>query len=213
MLIFLHLRCVLAAMLAVGTLGFSAAQLHASGFEHQSREVALVFQAGEGLSPSVLAELKAETNRILKRARVSLKFTTRQEAAMNAYNDLLFFRVKGQCEMDAADQILDERGPLAWSFTEDGRVMPFGEVECTRVKQSIRTVMHGGDFARANKLLGRALGRVVAHEIFHMLTGTKHHSDEGVFREALSARQLIAERLDFTDDDYKALQSSPDFTR
>jgi hypothetical protein len=55
--------------------------------------------------------------------------------------------------------------------------------------------MFGGDYARADLLVGRALGRVVAHELVHMLTKSGQHAREGVQKAALSGRQLIAASL------------------
>ena len=43
--------------------------------------------------------------------------------------------------------------------------------------------------------MGRALGRVVAHELVHMLTRSDDHAREGVQKAALSGRQLIAASL------------------
>jgi hypothetical protein len=55
-------------------------------------------------------------------------------------------------------------------------------------------------------LLGRALGRVVAHELVHMLTKSKQHGRDGVEKAALSARQLIAESLPLSIFDIDRLQ-------
>jgi hypothetical protein len=44
-------------------------------------------------------------------------------------------------------------------------------------------------------LVGRALGRVVAHELVHMLTKSGQHAHEGVQKAALSGRQLISASL------------------
>lgn len=48
--------------------------------------------------------------------------------------------------------------------------------------------------------LRRALARVLAHEIFHIISNEREHGAGGVFQAALSGRDLIAERLDFHPD-------------
>jgi hypothetical protein len=55
--------------------------------------------------------------------------------------------------------------------------------------------MFGGDYARADQLFGRALGRVLAHEVVHMLTRSGSHSREGVTQRSLTGNQLIAPEL------------------
>ena len=39
------------------------------------------------------------------------------------------------------------------------------------------------------------MGRVVAHELFHMLTKSGQHGSQGVEKAALSGKQLIASYL------------------
>jgi len=67
--------------------------------------------------------------------------------------------------------------------------------------------MFGSDFARADLLVGRALGRVVVHEIVHMLTKSADHGRDGVFRESLSGRQLISTTLPLSAMDVDRLIS------
>jgi hypothetical protein len=110
--------------------------------------------------------------------------------------------------MDSFPALLDERGPLAFTFTTDGRILPFGEVKCDRLRDSIKTAMSGADYKQGNQLLGRAMGRVLAHELYHMLAQSKGHAKGGVARESLSARQLIAEQLDFSDHDCAFIRSN-----
>ena len=56
---------------------------------------------------------------------------------------------------------------------------------------------------QADKYLGRALGRVLAHELYHILGKTHQHNQDGsVAKEAISAKQLISdERLGFDLND------------
>ncbi len=44
-----------------------------------------------------------------------------------------------------------------------------------------------------DRLLGRALGRVVAHEMGHLLLGTTSHAIDGLMKPSFSARDLLLE--------------------
>lgn len=55
------------------------------------------------------------------------------------------------------------------------------------------------------RLFGRALARVMAHEIVHMVGKCAGHSHAGVFRHALSGRQLIADKLELGPEDIARL--------
>jgi hypothetical protein len=92
------------------------------------------------------------------------------------------------------------------TWTTDGRVLPFGEVDCQKVIKSARSAMWGGDLARSDTFYGRALGRVVAHELVHMLTKTGDHAKNGVQREALSPRDLTGASLVLSHNDLDRLK-------
>lgn len=155
--------------------------------------------------------MEAESRRIAKQAGLRVRFVERSAAASQEFTDLVMFRMKGRCEMDAMPALLDERGPFAWAFTADGNVLPFGEVKCDRVRESIKTVFRPSDYRKADELFGRALGRVVAHELYHMLANTTKHSKTGVAKHAFSAQQLVAETLDFGAHERATLAGKRDF--
>jgi len=156
-------------------------------------------------APAIKA-MQSEVEQILKSSGVSLEWRSRDEAADATFNDLVVMTFKGSCVFNPMPIVYDELGPYAITRTTGGEVQPFGEVDCDHVVSSLHSAMTGGDFAKADQLLGRALGRVVAHELVHMLTKSKQHGREGVEKAALSARQLIAESLPLSTFDVDRLQ-------
>jgi hypothetical protein len=83
-------------------------------------------------------------------------------------------RFKGKCVLDPVPYLYDERGPMTFTYSTGGVVQPSSEVACDKVITAVRSAMFGGDYAKADVLLGRALGRVLAHEVVHMLSGAAH---------------------------------------
>ena len=150
--------------------------------------------------------MEREVAQILKGTGVTVDWRPRAEAGDATFNDLVVMTFKGSCVFSAVPLPYDELGPYAITRTTGGEVQPFGEVDCDHVVSSLHTAMSGDDYARADLLLGRALGRVVAHELVHMLTKSKQHGREGVERAALSARQLIADSLPLSAFDVDRLQ-------
>lgn len=158
-------------------------------------------------SDATVEEMKAELSKIMGEAGMTFDYKLRSELnESDTPSDIIVVRFTGSCAMSPAPVLFDERGPYAITHTSDGEVLPFSEVACDRVKVSIRSAMWGGDFSHADRLLGRALGRVLAHEIYHMVARTGDHGAKGVARRALSPRELIAERLVFDDHDLRKLQ-------
>ena len=171
----------------------------------------IVFDFNGPHSAQSVEAMKRETQGILKDAGVHLDWKSRDEAVNSSFAELVVVRFKGACELPPPPLYdeLGEIGPLASTFETDGRVQPFSEVSCDRVGAFVRSGLHGNDFKRADQLIGKALGRVVAHELVHMLTGIKQHSHEGVFEPGLTVQQLVAGELPLSPGDLQRLRTRP----
>ena len=157
-------------------------------------------------SSTSLKEMQRESGHILNSSGVRLDWRMLGEATFGSYRDLVVMTFKGTCEYEPAAPTYDELGPLAMTRTTNGEVQPFGEVDCDRVVSSARTAMSGLDYSRADLLIGRAMGRVVAHELVHMLTKSGEHGTEGVAKPSLSGKQLIAASLPLSAFDIDRLK-------
>jgi hypothetical protein len=142
-----------------------------------------------------IAEMKREFTGIMKDSALTFDFKSREDAADFSFSNLIVARFKGTCVLKPVPYLIDERGPLAFTYSSDGNVQPFTEVKCDQVTRAVRSAMSGRDFAHADLLLGRALGRVLAHEVVHILTRSGAHGHDGVAKTALSGTQLIAPEL------------------
>src|SRR4051812_35558576 len=139
-----------------------------------------------------LDEMKREAEAVMKPSGVVLDWRTRAEVGTSSFDNLVVVRFKGKCVLEPAGYLYDERGPLAFTHSTAGEVQPYSEVECDKVAAAVRSAMSGEDFSRGALLLGRALGRVVAHEMMHMLAKSGAHAETGVGRPALSGKRLIS---------------------
>jgi hypothetical protein len=174
---------------------------------HTTRPVTIVLDFRGPYSHRSLQEMKQEVQGLVKDAGVRLEWKTRNDAIGDDNGDLIVVRFNGKCIMEPVGYLYDERGVLAYTHTVYGNVLPFSEVSCNQVTASLRSAMFGGDYAEADRLLGRALGRVVTHELVHVLANTREHAHEGVYKEALSGKQLIKGSLTLSESDVKRIQS------
>jgi hypothetical protein len=158
-------------------------------------------------SEQSIAEMKREFTGIMKDAAVHFDFRWRNEASEEALSDLVLVRFTGKCVLGPVGYLYDERGPMAFTYSTDGVVQPFSEVACDKVTSAVRSAMSGGDFANADILLGRALGRVLAHEVVHILSKSGVHGRTGVAKTALSGSQLIAPELRLGAADLERIHS------
>lgn len=195
-----------ASVVAVLTASLGCA-LTASAWNTPASSVTVVLDFKGARSPYSIREMQRESGQILKATGVSLEWKLRGEASTQSFSDLVVMTFRGSCTADGpAAPSYDELGPFAITRTVNGEVQPFGEVDCDRVVNSAKSAMLGEDYVRADALIGRALGRVVAHELVHMLTKSGAHSHEGVQKPALSGRQLISASLPLSAFDVDRLR-------
>lgn len=169
-------------------------------------EVTVILDFKGPHSSEATREMQTEAASILKEAGVSLSWRPLAGAYNHTYNDLVVLSFAGSCEIAPNAPMHDEPGPYAFTWIVDGKVLPFGEVDCARIVSSVRDAMSGERFDWGDYLLGRALGRVVAHELVHMLTQSVHHGGHGVTEASLSGRQLIGGPLRLEKDDILRIQ-------
>ena len=151
--------------------------------------------------------MQKEATTMLGTTGVKLNFKLKSEAAGETFDDVVLMSFKGRCGMDSMPVVLDERGPLAFARTMNGEIQPFGVVQCNRVQNTLKKAMWGRDYKQGDALMGRALGRVVAHELYHMLAKTPDHADTGVTKKALSGKALMSDKLEFAPQDIEKLHS------
>lgn len=162
-------------------------------------------------SPRAVQAIQNEVASLMKPA--GLEFDYRLGTELGPYDtpsDIIIVKFKGTCrrEMMSPGQLLDERGPFAFTHSSNGEILPFAEVACNRVQASIQSA--SGKLIRSvsDEILGRALGRVVAHELYHILARTAHHGNEGVARTGFTSSDLVAEQLIFSKGDLKKLHAT-----
>jgi hypothetical protein len=166
----------------------------------------LLLQFEKKHSEKSVQEMKREMVAIMKGTGLELEFKALKDFDPNQpVSDLVVVKFKGTCQMEPLPVLFDERGPLAFTHSTNGEVLPFSEVACDRVRQSVESAMWGGDRAKADMLFGRALGRVLAHELVHIVAHSSKHGVKGVARTSLSGLQLIADRLELDVDDVQRL--------
>jgi hypothetical protein len=169
-------------------------------------EVTVILDFKGPHSGAATREMQTEASSIMKEAGVHLSWRPLAGASNHTYEELVVMSFAGSCEFEPGPPIYDELGPYASTSMADGDVLPFGEVDCATVVSSVRGAMNGEGFGWTDRLLGRALGRIVAHELVHMLTRSVQHGRNGVTEAALSGRQLISESLRLERDDILRLQ-------
>ena len=190
------MRSVLACALLVGAFTLPAA---AAG-NPSSPTITLLFQFDGDRSEESIDAMKKELEVILRSAGLTFDYKLRSELSeTDVLSELIVVTFKGHCRMAALRPLIEEHGPYAITHVSDGQILPFSEVACDRIRVAIRPAMTGSHFKHADMVLGRALGRVLAHEVYHILAKTTHHGSRGVGKPCLSGDELVRAHLEMDE--------------
>jgi hypothetical protein len=154
-------------------------------------------------SAALVTEMQSEVGRILAAAGVRVAWRAVNSPRNGEdYQGIVVFQFRGVCSFDQDSAVYEPQAeptgqPLAETDIADGRVLPFGAVECDRLRRFIAPVLKSLGPEDKNASLGRAIARVSAHEIYHMLTRSEGHARRGIARSSHSRAELTAPRFGF----------------
>ena len=191
---------VLSAPLIICAAVLSAAPVLAS---QESTPLTAAILPDGSYSKLAIKEMGREAAKILKKSGMSLRW--RVGTPQKAVNGrLVVVRLVGRCDMDASPA-LPESGALGWTHEVDGKILPFADVACDTLRGFVGASAHAPDLARGNVLLGRAMGRVLAHELYHIAADTAEHGRDGVAQAALTRSQLTSGSLELEASEVTAV--------
>jgi hypothetical protein len=144
-------------------------------------------------SPDAISEMQREASRLLAAGGIDITWRFRAEASEEFADDVALIKLKGTCRMELTGAPTGEPGALGRTYTSNGAVIPFGDVACDSVRSAVRLAMHRGDLPRAGFLYGRALGRVLAHELYHIAHRTPQHGRGDFTQPSFSGQELLAD--------------------
>ena len=158
--------------------------------------------------------MEAEVNALLKPSGLSLDWQfLRDNRGRQPFAGLVVLKFKGACKAGAAfmDPAADGEGEEALGSTavDHGRVLPYTEVECDRVRKALAYLGPGAGQKERQRALGVAMAHVVAHELYHILASTTSHTGKGIAKASHSLDDLLfTGRLEFSPADSLAMANS-----
>jgi len=173
----------------------------------KAASVTLVLQFEDAYSPESIDAMKRELASIVADSGLHVDWRMLADVQpAETFESLVVVRFRGACLLRPDPNLMDERGYYAFTHVSEDGVQPFSEVECDKVASSIRPALSRSQWSQSDSVLGRALGRVLAHELYHMLAKSQHHAGEGVTRSALTPAQLISKKLKMTHADLEKIR-------
>jgi hypothetical protein len=182
------------------------ALMRASALDGDPEPVAIFSEFDREAPPEVLSALRSELDAIMEPAGYQFEWHALKEAdGHTAYPELVVVSFKGDCQAAGLSGAA-EPGALGWTHRSGGELLPFTSVDCDRIQRLMSRPLMSTDPRERNHTLGRAVGRVLAHELYHILGKTSGHGAGGVAKPYYSPRELTAETFHFDESDRKLLR-------
>jgi hypothetical protein len=124
---------------------------------------------------------------------------------------LIIAELRGDCGapgLQAPATAPKRRVRLASTAVDGDQIQPFTWIDCAAVGEFLSLVRAKSAAGCTDTQYGRVLGRLFAHEFYHVLTGARSHARRGVAREHVAPEDLLAGDFSFDPSTISAFLSS-----
>jgi hypothetical protein len=157
--------------------------------------------ANEYIAP--LAFMRKEAESLMRTAGYSVEWRdlNTRPSGENAAS-LVFVDLVGSCAapmnpVPDAPTPDDSQPSLASTAVEDGVVLPFSRIDCASLTRALSSMFAHEPPARRTWLYGRAMARLLAHELYHVLAQTRDHAAAGIGKPCFTTADLVMDRFEF----------------
>ena len=167
-----------------------------AAFAAPAASVTVVLQFESAPSRQVAAEMEKEAQRLVAGEGLELQWRLRADVSpADTFEQVVVVNFTGHCAIPTARALGPAPEILGVTHSSGDTLIPFSEVKCDAVGALISQPAKGQTPSSTAVLYGRALGRVLAHELRHAARSTRSHERHGYAKESLTAAQLITERF------------------
>lgn len=114
----------------------------------------------------------------------------------------------GRCQSTGYDPQSQTGGALGWTHVSDGVILPFSDIDCDGIRRFLQVGLMGISGKSREEAYGRAVGRVLAHELYHIFANTTHHGSNGVGKGIYSVTDLLSHDFQFEERESDALRNN-----
>ena len=171
--------------------------------------ITLYTQFQQAPPEGVLQALRDEVEAIM--APIGLRFEWRDLSKTQGHEvsaELAVVTFKGRCDTVGLTTRSKYEGALGWTHVSDGQILPFTDISCDRVREFVQSGLFTFRMENREEKYGRALGRVLAHELYHIFANTTRHGSVGVAKESYSVTDLLTDDFQFQAKESHLLQTN-----
>ncbi len=111
--------------------------------------------------------------------------------------ELAVIHFKGTCDVADLTPMEAYPGPLGWTHISDGEILPFSDINCDGIRLFLQRDLLRMPQADRERLYGRAIARVLAHELYHIFAKTTKHASWGIGKPAYTVQELLSNKFQF----------------
>ena len=158
--------------------------------------------AGRNQPAAPLEIMKRELSGIMESAGYRLVYgDPRAPDPDGHYSSLAVLELRGACGMPGANSHVERAvlsgASLAETSVSSGVVLPFSRIDCANLTRLIGPALADEPRAQRDWLYGRAMARLAAHELYHVMMGSRDHCRRGVAKASFSVNDLLDDGFDF----------------
>ena len=161
-----------------------------------------------------LSYMKGELASLMRSAGYRLEWRDEKGAGRTSTAvELVVLELRGVC--GASSDGLSDKSPienlasLAATAVSDGEILPFSWVNCDTLTRMLAPALRGQGAAQRDFLYGRAVARLLAHELYHIILNTPEHGRDGVAKECFAVSDLLTGHFEFEQTVLARFHHSP----
>jgi hypothetical protein len=97
----------------------------------------------------------------------------------------------GDCNALSVELHRSNLRALGITHLSDGEIIPFSEIDCDSIHEVVDGRLTKLTDKERKTMFARAMGRVVAHELYHILAHTSRHTPVGIAKASFTTHDLI----------------------
>jgi len=160
-------------------------------------------------SPSsrTIADMKSELDAVMRPFHMRFDWRSLDRATGHeVVDEVMVVHFKGACQADPPVTAGPRAGTLGWTHVTDGEILPFADVDCDKIREVMAQTLSISPPAERAYLLGRAMARVLAHELYHFLAHTTKHASSGIAKATYTRAELTCDNLRFDEAQLRAVR-------
>jgi len=167
--------------------------------------IALYFEFEHDPPKAVWGGLRDELDSIMTPLSLRFEWRNLRGRGDEPAIELAVVSFKGRCDLDGPVLRHGSPGALGWTHISNGVILPFADVDCEGMRNFLQRALRLLSGADRQEAFGRALGRVLAHELYHIFADTTRHGSGGIGKGTYSVQDLLAANFRFGDKESQAL--------